>query len=170
MALRGAEAADTKGTSPWLQVPCTRKPSGQRRTMLRSSQRISAFPWSIFTVVDLPASEWPDKEETLALHDYPAGVEKAPLAVGQHPGQENLVGGKEGQGMQIAFPEKILVLTVYSAPGVVMVENRHPVQGGVICYPEKFPNKSRNSPCGRWPREAGDRPPDPDLGPSGPAG
>ena len=76
----------------------------------------------------------PDKEETLARHDYPAGVEKAPLAVGQHPGQEDLIGGKEGQGLQIAFPEKLLSVAVYSAPGVVMVENRDPVQGGVICY------------------------------------
>jgi hypothetical protein len=103
-----------------------------------------------FTVVDLPASEWLTEEETMALHDEPAGVEKTPVAVGYVTRPENLVEAKRVRAFRSPLRNGSSPLCIFFL-AVVLIKTATLCSLGSVGFGE-IPDKSRKHPCGRLPR------------------
>ena len=133
MAFRGAESAETSGTSPCPQVPWILKPSGHFLTTMRSSHRTLAWPFSILTTVDLPASEWPTNKQSPAVEDKAAGMDEAGLPVRQDPAQRELIRREQRKGQEAPLSEGIRVIGVGPGPCMIIVEyGDHSVADGLV--------------------------------------
>ena len=64
------------------------------------------------------------EEDALTVEYDAARMDVTALSVGQNPGKKDLVGGKEGEGVEVAPAEGLLSLIVYPDVAIVMVKYR----------------------------------------------